>query len=215
MLSPADYEAWYHTPRGRWIGAVELRLVRQLLCATPGASVLDVGCGSGYFSRGLHAGGYQVTGLDPDATMLAYARAQNVNVEYLRGSALTLPFPDRCFDYTVAITSLCFIEPPQLALREMLRVSRYGVVLGLLNRHSVLHRRKYGRGAYVGARWDSPENVRHWWHATAPQTQLRLRSAVFLPGGGWVARVVEQVLPQRLLCGGFLAAHIRTVPTVR
>lgn len=155
ITDPAAYEAWYHTPRGAWIGKIESALLLHLLQPHPGQTLLDVGSGTGYFSRRFTAAGLRVTGVDPDREMLHYARALEDGVEYLEATALHLPFADRSFDYCTAVTSLCFIAEPEQALAEMWRVSRHGVVLGLLNRHSLLYHLKHGRGAYRGARWDS------------------------------------------------------------
>lgn len=212
MTEPAAYDAWYHTPRGQWIGNVEFELMMQLLAPAPDASVLDVGCGTGYFARRFAQAGLHVTGIDPDARMLAFARAQGNSVEYLEGSALALPFADNAFDHCVAITSLCFVEPPERALKEMLRVCRASVVLGLLNRASRLCRDKQNRGGYTGARWDSPDDVRRWLVSqpeTSPRTaDAQFRSAVFFPNGNVWSRCVETWLSPRLLSGGFLAARI-------
>ncbi|MBB3189838.1 cyclopropane fatty-acyl-phospholipid synthase-like methyltransferase [Halomonas cerina] len=52
-MDASAYDAWYKTPRGRWIGSRELDLIRGSLAAHPGESLLDVGCGTGYFTRGL------------------------------------------------------------------------------------------------------------------------------------------------------------------
>ena len=41
------------------------------------------------------------------------------------------------FDYSSAITSLCFINKYQSALAEMWRVSKKGIVLGLLKSSSL------------------------------------------------------------------------------
>ena len=46
-MNPADYEAWYHTPRGRWIGETEYALAARQLAPQAGDSLLDIGCGIG------------------------------------------------------------------------------------------------------------------------------------------------------------------------
>ena len=89
-------------------------LLIYLLQPAPGASLLDVGCGTGYFSRRFAAAGLRVTGIDPDRAAIGFAREQDTGtVSYLIGSANALPFPDQAFDYCTAITSLCFIAIPR------------------------------------------------------------------------------------------------------
>ena len=66
-MDAATYDAWYHTPRGRWIGEVEYRLLHRMLARVPDATLLDVGCGTGYFTRRFaQDAGLRVTGLGPD-----------------------------------------------------------------------------------------------------------------------------------------------------
>jgi SAM-dependent methyltransferase len=208
---PASYEAWYHTPRGRWIGDREFILLQSLLRADEEGSLLDVGCGTGHFSRRFARLGLSVSGIDPDPAALKFARMQGNDVHYLQGSAQELPFSDNAFDYTIAVTSLCFIDEPLQALREMWRVTRHAMVLGLLNRHSLLHLRKQGQGSYLGARWDTVGEVtKEWLPAFTPGPgQIVLRSAIFLPQGTMMARWSEQWLPDTLLWGGFLAVGMR------
>ena len=205
MRNPAKYEAWYHTPRGAWIGNTEFSLMQSLLRPTAGASLLDVGCGTGWFSRRLAEHGLQVTGIDPDPKALAYARAQGGGINWVEGSATALPFPDGHFDYSSAVTSLCFIDDVQQAVEEMWRVSRQGMVLGLLNRNSLLYRKKHGQGSYTDARWDTAADVRTWVTQMQPMPHLKAGYAVFLPGGGTLARSAEKILPSRVPFGGFLA----------
>ena len=75
-MTSADYDAWYDIPRGHWSGYTEYRLLRRLSALQPRETLLDVGCGIGWFTRRFAAthGGH-VTGLDRDAEHLAYARA--------------------------------------------------------------------------------------------------------------------------------------------
>ena len=145
-MQPDAYQAWYRTPRGRWVAQCELGLLLRLLQPLPGQSLLDAGSGTGEFSRRFRAAGLQVTGIDPDPDMVACARSQDGDIDYLQGSVLQLPFRRGAFDFCAAVTSLCFVAAPQRAVEEMWRVSRRGIVLGLLNRHSLLYACKHDRG---------------------------------------------------------------------
>ncbi|WP_275098121.1 class I SAM-dependent methyltransferase [Sedimenticola hydrogenitrophicus] len=211
ITDPAAYEAWYHTPRGRWIGDREFTLLGDLLNPVVGASLLDVGCGTGHFSRRFAGLGLEVSGLDPDSLALAYAAGEDGDITYLRGDGRALPFADNQFDYSSAVTSLCFVDDPVVALREMWRVTRHAVVLGLLNRHSLLYREKQGRGAYRGARWDSAKAIREEWipRLTPSPVAVSMGSAIFLPRGDRFARIAETWLPRQIPWGGFLAVCLR------
>ena len=208
---PAAYEAWYLTPRGRWIGDREFILLWKVLSPEAGASLLDTGCGTGYFSRRFARLGLSVTGIDPDRDVLNFARKQGSDIHYLQGNAVELPFPDNAFDYSIAVTSLCFIDDPLQALREMWRVTRYSLALGLLNRYSLHHWEKQGQGSYAGARWDTAgEIVKAWIPALVPKpTEIAVRSGIFLPQGGLLAQWSERWLPGALSLGGFLVVGLR------
>ena len=211
ITDPAAYEAWYHTPRGRWIGDREFILLRNLSGAEAGDSLLDAGCGTGYFSRRFARLGLAVSGIDPDLETLKFARTQGEAVHYMQGNALALPFSDNAFDRTIAVTSLCFINDPLPALRELWRVTRHVLVLGLLNRYSLLHWKKQGQGSYRSARWDTTgEVLKQWIPALSPAPgKMVLRSAIFLPQGTGMAQWSEQRLPATLPWGGFLAVGLR------
>jgi SAM-dependent methyltransferase len=153
-MTPADYDAWYDSPRGRWVGETEFRLIRRRLGLQPSETLHDVGCGSGWFTRRFAAeNGWNVTGLDRDPAMLGFARAHGRNERYLEGDARALPFADASFDRVIAIASLCFVADERRALAEIVRVARRGFAVGWLNRHSLWHRRHAGRPAYQGAAW--------------------------------------------------------------
>jgi len=211
-VNPEQYDAWYRTPRGAWIGDIEFRMLVGLLQAQPGDCLLDVGCGTGYFSRRLaREAGLQVSGVDPDPAWLAYARQRAQPGErFVGGRAEQLPFRDRSFDGVMSVAALCFIDEQGQALQEMLRVTRRRLVLGLLNRNSLLHRqvgRRGGVGGYRGAQWHTPAEVRRLFDGL-PIANLELQSAIFLPGGGRLARLVEYTTPAHLLLGGFLAVAV-------
>jgi SAM-dependent methyltransferase len=132
------YEAWYETPEGRRADALEKALLRRLLGSFPYAqNALEVGCGTGHFTRWLSEQGLRTIGLDLSAAMLVQAQVPN-GVLLVRGDALRLPFADGAFDLVAFITTLEFLERPQEALAEALRLARQGLLLGVLNRWSLL-----------------------------------------------------------------------------
>jgi SAM-dependent methyltransferase len=109
-------------------------LVRHL-GVHPGMTVVDVGCGTGVYTRilasRLHGEG-QVIGVDLHPAVVAHAHAVTQaegwgeTVEYRVGDAAALPLPDASAD-TIFCNSLLWLLPnPLAALREMRRVLRSG-----------------------------------------------------------------------------------------
>lgn len=206
-MNPALYDAWYDSPRGLWIGEVEYRLIERDLALRPGMRVLDVGCGTGWFTRRLaRLRDMEVSGVDIDAEWLDYARSRDSCARYVQADALALPFADNRFDAVLSIAALCFTSDWQRAIAEIVRVSGGRFAIGMLNRHSLLWHEKGrggGSGAYRGAQWITPVELKRCVMAL-PVANVCLKSAVFLPSGSLIARVVERLLPSRLEVGGFL-----------
>ena len=71
--------------------------------------MLDVGCGTGWFTRRLSAlPGMLVTGIDLNAEWLAFARSRDAHSTYIQADALALPFSDNSFDQVLSVAALCF-----------------------------------------------------------------------------------------------------------
>lgn len=181
----------------------------QLLAPCAGATLLDVGSGTGYFTRRFAGAGLAVAGLDRDVAMVRYARESAPAIPYYIADASAIPARDASWDYVTAVTSLCFMGDPARALSEMWRVARRAVLLGLLNRRSLLYWRKRERGGYRGARWDTVEEVREWAGRLRPKPAVIARSAIFVPTAGRIARRIERLVPGSPLWGGFLAICLR------
>ncbi len=122
---------------------MEMRQLRLALGRVPqGSRVLEVGCGTGRFSRALGEDGYSVVAVDPSPDMLEITREKcadlgNVEVQLAEGAKLS--FADGSFDFTFAIRVLNQTESPEYALRvvdEMIRVTRPGgyVLVEFVNR---------------------------------------------------------------------------------
>lgn len=165
MTGAAEYAAWYAGERGAWIGSTEFAILRALIGPGANESILDVGCGTGYFTSCFaQCSDALVVGLDPNTSWLHYAeRHAPSRIAWLAARAEGLPFPNASFDITVSITALCFIADQERALREIVRVTRRRFALGLLNRRSLLWRSKGrhgGTGGYRGAHWHTIGEVR-------------------------------------------------------
>lgn len=215
-MQPEQYEAWYTTPRGTWIGEEEYRLLQALLAPRCGETVLDVGCGTGHFTRRFSdsaAVGWTV-GADIDFTAARFAAGRG-KAAYLVADGQRLPFADRSFDLVISVTALCFMRDARLALVEMLRIARRRVALGLLNRHSLLwlaKGRHGGLGAYRGAHWHTRREALRLFAGQSARN-LTLRTVIMLPGGGQLARCIEPYL-SRLVprYGAFIAAAADAAP---
>jgi ubiquinone/menaquinone biosynthesis C-methylase UbiE len=147
----SGYEAWYERT-GRRADRLEKALLKRLLARFPRpGSLLEVGCGTGHFTRWFKAQGAHSVGLDRSLSMLAEATRLGGRV-CICGDALALPLPSGVFDLVALITTLEFVADPVRALREALRVSRHGLILGVLNRHSLLGLQLKNKG---GAIWSA------------------------------------------------------------
>lgn len=132
-----NYETWYETV-GRRPDRLEKRLLKQFLPGFPKAhTLLEVGCGTGHFTRWFCEQRFWPAGLDVSPAMLAEA-VRLGSPSYVLGDALTLPFATGAFDLSVLITTLEFVVDPAQALVEAMRVARCGLILGMLNRQSLL-----------------------------------------------------------------------------
>lgn len=102
----------------------------------PGMSVLDSGCGIGLETvklARLVAPSGRVVGLDASRKFLDEARRRSADlhlpIEYHQGDAQQLPFPDRVFDVSRNERLLPYLMDPAQALAELVRVTKPGGVL--------------------------------------------------------------------------------------
>lgn len=134
----AGYEAWYATPRGRRADRAERVLLARLLAPFTGVqSALEVGCGTGHFTRWLAGRLPRVVGLDRAPAMLAEARRHDPRLRLVLGDAHRLPIRSLAVDLGLFALTLEFVDDPAVALAEAVRVSRRGVLVVALNRWSL------------------------------------------------------------------------------
>lgn len=104
------------------------RISLQLLYEIPEGNykkILDVGCGTGFFSSAMagFARDSGVLAVDLAPGMIKYARAMNshFNLQFMEGDGENLPFPDNTFDLAVSSLSFQWMNP-DLCFSEVKRV---------------------------------------------------------------------------------------------
>ena len=106
--------------------AARAALILRHLQSAAGGSVLDVGCGRGFYVKAIRTLYPQVNvvGVDFSAEYLAAARAQTsvTAADLTRADARALPFPTGTFDAVVCSEVLEHIEDDAASLAEIYRV---------------------------------------------------------------------------------------------
>ena len=93
---------------------------------TPGARLLDAGCGAGLLALLASLRGAQVSAVDASAALLDIARQRIPAADVRQGDLEALPFADSTFDAVTAVNSLFYAAHMDSAMRELVRVVRPG-----------------------------------------------------------------------------------------
>ncbi|MGD0276934.1 MAG: methyltransferase domain-containing protein [Syntrophales bacterium] len=218
-----SYDQWYETPAGRYMDARERSLILELAEPRAGERVLDVGCGTGSHMLLFKQKGCLVTGLDPSTFMLDLAREKLGSHADLRmGIAEDLPFSDNEFDIVTLITSLEFVQDPEKAICEAIRVCRGRVFIGVLNKLSLIGIQRRIRGMfrpsiYNKARFFQVGTLTNIIRRQLQGVHVQWGSVLFLPEGryGRVSRLEEIIPVMKNPFGAFIGISFPVTFTYR
>lgn len=142
----------------------------RLLAVLPGTSVLDVGCGTGNYTRELAARGLAMTGLEPSEEMLSRARTKSEAITWVPGQAEALPFADGAFAAVVTTLTIHHMKDRPRAFAEIHRVlkpaGRFAIFAALAE--------------LTGAYW-----LRHYFPRTIAGEPSRADIELYLRGAGF------------------------------
>jgi ubiquinone/menaquinone biosynthesis C-methylase UbiE len=161
------YERWYQTTDGKVHDSQQQAAVRRVLpFPGPNARLLDVGSGTGHWSRFYASLGFNVIGVDLSRPMIQQACShERGHCLFGIADAYNLPFGDGVFDVVSAMAVVEFVPSPEAIIAEMFRCVRKdgAVVVGALNRLAPLNRARVedGKEPYSSARLFSPTELRN------------------------------------------------------
>ena len=124
----AEYEAWFENHR--LVYESELRAIEGQLPKK--GEGMEVGVGSGRFAAPL---GIKL-GVDPSSKMRELARSRGIAA--IDGVAEKLPFADCRFHFVLMVTTICFLDDIESALKEAFRVLKPGgnLIIGFIDKDS-------------------------------------------------------------------------------
>lgn len=125
-----EYDKWFENHEIEY--ALELKAIREFLPNE--GNGLEVGAGTGRFSQPLGIS----LGIEPSEAMRRLATSRGVNI--VAGAAETLPVEDGFYDFALLVTTVCFLEEPEFAFKEVYRILKTEgiIIVGLIDKNSKL-----------------------------------------------------------------------------
>ncbi len=106
------YEQWFI--RNDAVYKSELKAIEHFIPKQ--GKGIEIGIGSGLFAKPLGIS----DGVDPSDSMIRLAKKRGLNV--ITGIAEELPLPDSSYNFALMVTTICFVDNPATAIREVNRV---------------------------------------------------------------------------------------------
>jgi len=124
------YDNWFN--QNKLAYRSELAALKRIIPLS--SKGVEVGVGSGRFAGPL---GVQF-GIDPSQKMIKLAVQRGVRL--IRGIAESLPLGDESFDFSLIVTTICFLDDIEKAFREIYRILKVQgcIIVGFVDKRSLL-----------------------------------------------------------------------------
>lgn len=158
-----EYDNYYQKETGKSIDKIEKEIISSHLNGFPGGHLLELGCGTGHWTRFFSQQGFRVTAIDESEAMLEMARSKDIqNVSFQLADASSLPFSDNSFRAIASVTMLEFVEDVEEVLNEIDRILKPGgaLFLGCLNELSELGKNKENDPVFKHGSFFTPDELR-------------------------------------------------------
>jgi 2-polyprenyl-3-methyl-5-hydroxy-6-metoxy-1,4-benzoquinol methylase len=166
---PADYWGEVSVPSQKWIYSSQLEKTQFLSrCGLRGGTILDVGCGAGYFLRALDPNHWNRYGVEIGELASRAATAALGTGRVFTGTLIESEWADEAFDVVIFWSALEHTNEPRANLLETKRILKRGGTLIV----QVPNAASYQARAF-GSLWSALDAPRHRYHFTR-QTLGRL-----------------------------------------
>jgi ubiquinone/menaquinone biosynthesis C-methylase UbiE len=161
-----QYDSYYDTSLGRQVDHVEKQLIWQyVIHMSLENPILEVGCGTGHWTRFFRQKGLKLTAIDISEKMLSVAKKKNPKtVNFVKMDTEDMTFEDHSFENIISIATLEFVDHKERARDEIFRVLRPGgtFIAGCLNEMSELGQRKEENEIYRNADFFTPDQLMNY-----------------------------------------------------
>lgn len=173
---------------------------------TPGARVIDLGCGNGSLLMLLKEKKNIVdAGIEITPSGVAICRQRGLNVTEGRIDIALTDVSDNAFDFAICNVTLQMVMYPEVTLREMRRIARYQIIsfpnfAFFLNRLDLLLRGRMPRPMLFGYSWFSTGHIHQLsiadFSATVADLGMLVRDRVWLGKLGRAGALSPNLLTQ-------------------
>lgn len=162
----SEYDEWYD--RYPWVFRSEVELLREMLPTGEKLHGIEVGVGTGRFSKALDI----KEGIEPSANMRSVALKRGL--ETMPGVAESLPYADHRFDFVLMNFCISYFDSLHLPFKEANRVlnNKGALVVGFIDKESTI-------GSYYEAHKAESTFYRHANFYSVEKVLLELKNAGF------------------------------------
>ncbi|MFH2095605.1 MAG: class I SAM-dependent methyltransferase, partial [Bacteroidota bacterium] len=158
----ADYDRWYEKEPGISCDRLQKSAVKKYLDMMNGKTILEIGSGTGHWTKFLSENGFFVLGIDISEKMIAVARSRQIPyATFVHCDAASLPYNNESISNIAMFATLEFIENQGIALREIYRVLSPGgtLLIGTVNPAGSLARGRKSNELFENGKYYSADSL--------------------------------------------------------